>query len=120
MIDLDDLLDQRGRRIEARIGGEQARRVGEQHEQVGVDEMGDERGEPVVVTEANLVVGDGVVLVHHRQHAELQQPPNGPARVQVLLAHTEVERREQHLPRHDAELRERPVVDTHEAALPDR
>ena len=30
---------------------------------LGADELGDQRGHPVVVAEADLVVGDGVVLV---------------------------------------------------------
>ena len=66
LVDLDDLLDERGRRVEAGIGGEQPRRVGEQHQQVGADEVGDEGGDAVVVAEADLVVGDGVVLVDDR------------------------------------------------------
>ena len=41
--------------------------VGEQHEQVGVHQVGDQRGEPVVVAEADLVGGDRVVLVDDRQ-----------------------------------------------------
>ena len=49
-------------------------RVGEQHEQVGGEQVGDERGQAVVVAEADLVVGDGVVLVDDRHHAELEQP----------------------------------------------
>ena len=40
VVDLDDLLDQRGRRVEPRVGGEQPGGVGEQHEQVGVDAGG--------------------------------------------------------------------------------
>ena len=42
LVDLDDLLDQRGRLVEPGIGGEQAGRVGEQHEQVGAEEVGDQ------------------------------------------------------------------------------
>ena len=40
-----------------------ARGVGEQHEQLGSDQVGDEGRDAVVVAEADLVVGDGVVLV---------------------------------------------------------
>ena len=72
--------------VEPGVGGEQAGRVGEQHEQVGVDQVGDEGGEPVVVAEADLVVGDGVVLVDDGHHAELEQPGERAAGVQVLLA----------------------------------
>ena len=72
--------------VEAGIGGEQPGRVGEQHEQVGADEVGDQRGEAVVVAEADLVVGDGVVLVDDRHDAELEQAQQRAAGVQVLLA----------------------------------
>ena len=98
LVDLDDLLDERRRRVEAGIGGEQAGGVGEQHEQVGVDQVGDERGEAVVVAEADLVVGDGVVLVDDRHDAELEQPLQRAAGVEVLRPDAEVERRQQHLP----------------------
>ena len=83
--------------VEPRVGGEHAGGVGEQHEQVGVDEVGDERGEPVVVAEADLVVGHRVVLVDDRHDAELEQPHQRLPGVQVLLAVDEVERRQQHL-----------------------
>ena len=71
--------------------------VGEQHQQVGADEVGDERGQAVVVAEADLVVGDGVVLVDDGHDAELEQPGQRRPGVQVLLADHEVERGEQHL-----------------------
>ena len=96
-VDLDDLLDERRVGVEPRIGGEQPGGVGEQHEHVGADEVRDERGEPVVVAVADLVVGDGVVLVDDRHHAEVEEAPQRLAGVQVLRAMPEVVRREQHL-----------------------
>ena len=101
-VDLDDLLDQRRVRVVARVGGEQAAGVGQQQQRLGVHEVRDERREPVVVAVADLVVGDGVVLVDDRQHAELAQPLQGLPRVEVLTAMREVVRREQHLTRDDA------------------
>ena len=71
-------------------------------------QVGDERGDAVVVAEADLVVGDGVVLVDHRHDAELEQPPQRAPGVQVLLADAEVERRQQHLPARRARGRRRP------------
>ena len=88
--------------VEAGVGGEQAGGVGEQHEQVGADQVGDEGGEAVVVAEADLVVGDGVVLVDDRHDAEVEQAGEGAAGVQVLAAVHEVERGEQHLPGDEA------------------
>ena len=75
-------------------------RVGEEHEQVGGEQVGDERGQAVVVAEADLVVGDGVVLVDHRHHAEVEEAPEGGPGVEVLLADREVEGREEHLAAH--------------------
>ena len=94
--------------------------IGEDDQEVGIDEVGDERGQPVVVAESDLVVGDRVVLVDDRHHAELEQTTDGAARVQVLLAHAEVERSEENLSGHDAEVRERAVVHAHQPALTDR
>ena len=94
--------------------------VGEQDQQVGADQVGDEGGHAVVVAEADLVVGDGVVLVDHRHDPELEQAGQGRPGVQVLLADHEVERREQDLAADQPALGQRGVVDPHQAALPDR
>ena len=59
--------------------------------------MGDQGGQSVVVAEADLLVGHRVVLVDHRDHAQLQEAPEGLAGVEVLAAVHEVERGEQHL-----------------------
>ena len=64
-------------------------------------QVGDEGGEAVVVAEADLVVGDGVVLVDDGHHAQVEQPPERGAGVEVLLADDEVEGREEHLPGHE-------------------
>ena len=72
--------------------------------------MGDQGGEAVVVAEADLVVGDGVVLVHDGHHAELEQARRVPAGVQVLAAVDEVERRQQHLPGHQPVAAARSIV----------
>ena len=93
----EHLVDQLGRRVGARVGGEQPGRVGEQHQQIGVDVVGDERGDAIVVAVAQLVAGDRVVLVDDRDAAELDQPQQRLAGVQVLAAIDEVVRHEQHL-----------------------
>ena len=43
--------------------------------QVGPHQVGDECGEAIVVAVADLVVGDGVVLVHDGRHMQVEQPP---------------------------------------------
>ena len=119
-VDLDDLLDQRRLGVEPGIGGEQPRGVGEQHQQVGGDEVRHQRGEPVVVAVADLVVGDGVVLVDDRHHAEVEQAPHRLARVQVLRAHAEVVRGEQHLAGEEPVGAEDRAEALHQAGLTDR
>jgi hypothetical protein len=54
-------------------------------------------GQAVVVAVADLVVGDGVVLVDDGDHAEVEEAAQRLARVQVLRPHAEVVGREQHL-----------------------
>ena len=66
VVDLDHLFDQRRLGVAPGVGGQQARRVGEQHEELRADQVGDQRGQPVVVAEADLLVGHGVVLVDDR------------------------------------------------------
>ena len=51
-----------------------------------VHEVGDQGGQPVVVAEADLVGGDGVVLVDDRHDAELEQPVEGALGVAVVGA----------------------------------
>ncbi len=70
----------------ARIAVEQAVDVGQQHEQVRVDEMGHERGEPVVVAEPNLVGGDRVVLVDDGDDTEIEQGTQRAVGVAVVAA----------------------------------
>jgi hypothetical protein len=80
------LLDQRGRGVEARVGGQQPFGVGQQHEVRGPDQVRHQRGQPIVVTEADLLVGDGVVLVDDRHDVKAPQRLEGPSRVEVLAA----------------------------------
>jgi hypothetical protein len=56
--------------------------VGEQHQHVRADHLRHARGQPVVVAVADLLGGDGVVLVDDRHDAELQQRLDGRAGVQ--------------------------------------
>ena len=50
----------------AGVLGEQSGGVGQQHQQLGPDQVGHQGGQPVVVAEPDLLVGHGVVLVDHR------------------------------------------------------
>ena len=78
-----------------------------------------ERGQAVVVAEADLLVGHGVVLVDDRDHAEVDQVAQRPPRVQVLGAVHEVERRQQHLAGQHAVGIEAVLPQAHQAVLAD-
>ncbi len=93
--------------------------VGEEDEEVRADEVGDERGEPVVVAEADLVRGDGVVLVDDGEGAHGQQLVQGPVRVAVVGAPAGVVGGEQHLADAQAVPREGGGVTGDEEALAD-
>ena len=82
----------------AGIAGQQTGGVGQKHQQVGPHQMGDEGTEPVVVAEADLLVGHRIVLVDHRHHTEVEQAAERLAGVEVLAAVDEVERGQQDLP----------------------
>ena len=71
--------------IPARVGGVEARGVGQDHQDVGLDQVRDQRGQRVVVADADLVGHDGVVLVDDRDDAEREQRPQRRSRVQVAL-----------------------------------
>jgi hypothetical protein len=94
--------------------------VGQQHQRVRPDEVRDERGQPVVVAEPDLLRGDGVVLVHDRDDAERQQPVEGGLRVAVVRAAHDVVGGEQHLADGPAVPGEGRRVPLHEQHLPDR
>ncbi len=84
-----------------------------------MDEVGDEGGEPVVVAEADLVGGDGVVLVDDGDRAHVQELVQGAVGVAVVAAAAGVVGGEEDLADADAVARERGGVAGHEEALPD-
>ena len=118
-----DALDQRNE-----IGGHARLRrrvveavdVGQQHQQVGARHGGDARREPVVVAVADLVGGDGVVLVDHRHAAPFEQLADGRARIEIAAALLGVAQGEQDLSGRDAVPAERLRPGARERDLPDR
>jgi hypothetical protein len=112
-----DTGDQRRRRIDRWVGGVQAVGVGEQHQEIGGEVVRDEGRDPVVVPEADLVARDRVVLVHHRHAAELEQPLQRAARVEVLPPIDEVVRHQEHLRAHRIVTFEGSVPCVHHTAL---
>ena len=93
--------------------------VGEQHEHVGVDQVRHEGGEPVVVAVADLVVGDGVVLVDDGHDAEVEEAGQRLAGVEVLGALPEVVGGEEHLAGDEASVLEVGREALHEPGLAD-
>ena len=93
--------------------------VGQQHERVGVDEVRHERGQPVVVTEPDLVGRDGVVLVDDGHHPEGQQPFERPAGVGVVGSPGDIVRGEQDLADGEIVGAERMLVRGDEGSLAD-
>ena len=81
----------------ARVAVVETVHVGQQHQRVGADQVRHQRGQPVVVADPDLVGGHRVVLVHHRQHAQPEQPLQGALGVAVVRAADHVVRGEQHL-----------------------
>ncbi len=91
--------------------------VGEQDQQVGLDQQRHLRGKSVVVAEAELVGRGGVVLVDDRHHLPVQQAPQGVARVEVLGPGRHVESRQQHLGCDDVLVGEELGVDVEQTSL---
>ena len=87
--------------VGGRVGVVQAVHVTEQHEQVCMHEVSDQRSQSVVVAEPDLAGGDGVVLVHDRQYPELEELGKCLVGVAVVTAPGHVVRGEQHLSGHD-------------------
>ena len=87
---------------------------------VGAQQMRDERGEPIVVAVADLVVGDGVVLVDDlAAHRDRATAAASPARASTAAVR-EVVRREQDLTGDDIVFREERAHAFEQARLADR
>ncbi len=90
-------LAHRARGCEPGIAGVERIDVRQQHQRIRPDQMRDKRGKPVVVAEADLGGGHRVVLVDHRDHAELQELGERPLRVAVVRPADHVVAGQQHL-----------------------
>jgi hypothetical protein len=86
---------------------------------VGPGDVRDQRGQPVVVAEADLLGGDRVVLVDDREDAEGQQPLQRALGVAVVAAPGEVVGGQQHLADGDLVPGERVGVGLHQPQLAD-
>ena len=96
--------------------------VGEQNQQVGLQQRGDHGGERIIVAEnlvlgLNLVEADRVVLIDNWQCAQLQQRVEGALEVGTGYRVVHVCPGEQNLRHGAAVLREELVVEMHQLAL---
>ena len=112
------LVHELGRRVAARVGGVQARLVGQDDEHIGIDQVGHQRAQGVVVAKLDLVIDHRVVLVDHRHHAQAQQRQQGGAGVQVALAVGQVGVGQQHLGAAHLVVAQLGFVHLHQAHLP--
>jgi hypothetical protein len=83
--------------MEARIPVVEAVDVAQDDEQVGVDQVGDQGREVIVIPELDLLDHDGVVFVDDRDDAELQEAQQGVAGMEVAIAVGEVVAGEENL-----------------------
>jgi hypothetical protein len=65
--------EQGGRGVAARISGKESLLVGEDHQRIGIDQVGDQRAQRVVVAKLDLVGHDRIVLVDDRHNSEFEQ-----------------------------------------------
>ena len=95
--------------------------VGQQHQQRRLDQVGDDRRQPVVVAEGGLQLldADGVVLVDDRHGPQVDEREDRVACVQITHAVIEVCGGEQDLGRMVAVVPQRPLVGFDQEALPD-
>ena len=94
--------------------------IGEQGQGVGLDQIGDQAAQGVVIPEPDLIGGDRVVLVDDRDHAQLDQAVQRGPGIEVAGPAGDVVMGQQHLRGVLAVLPETAGVGLHQAHLPDR
>ena len=120
-IDAGDGCDQfRRRRAENGGIGVEPFNIGEDEQQIGLDQSRDQRRQGVVVAELDLIDGDRVVFIDDRDDAHLQQGQQGVAGIQEAPAVGEIVASEKHLRAVHIAPGERLGVGMHQAHLPDR
>ena len=123
----DDLVDddghlgnQRRRGVAPRIRRVEPILIGQQDQQIGVDEIRDQRRQVVVVADLDFLGRHDVVLVDDRNDLPFEQRQQRVARVEVALAIGQVAARQQRLRDDQIFVREELVPDLHQPGLTDR
>ncbi len=119
VVDRSHLSDQLGAWVGARIRCVQAWLIGEYQQQVGLDQIGHQRRQRVVVAQLDLVGSYRVVFVDYGHDALRQQRLQGIAGVEVAAAVVEIGPRQQHLAHDDVVDAEELLVVLHEPDLAD-
>ena len=112
--------DESGCGVAARVCRKQPLLVGQDDEHVGLDQIGHQRAEGIVVAELDFVSDDGVVLIDDRDDFEREQRHQGRARIEIALAVGEVVVGEQHLCGFQPMPAKAGFVNLHETHLPHR
>ena len=82
--------------------------------------LGDAGGQPVIVAKADLLGGDSVVLVDHRDRAGIQQACQSGSGVQITAPVLEILQRQEKLCRGKTMVAEQLRPETRQRDLPDR
>ncbi len=109
--------DRAGIRHKARIRRIETVHIGEQDQLISIDGRGHEGRQGVVVSEAELSRGNGVVFIDHRQHTPLQQLFQRSGGVLVSPPVSQIRAGHEDLRHSDAMACQRPLVQSHELAL---
>ena len=64
---------------------------------IRLDHVGDLGGETIIVANPDFLGGDGVILVHHRHHAMLEQALDGVADIEEAAALLDIAQRHEDL-----------------------
>ena len=107
------------RRVLARISSIKALLIGQDHQTIGFDQIGDQRPQCVVITKLDFVGHHGVIFVDDRHHTEFEQGFQGCAGIEITLAIRKVVVGQQYLRRLQAMPDESTFVNLRQLHLPD-
>lgn len=79
-------VDHLGVRVITRIGIKHAVTISQDHQQISLDQISHQRGQRIVVTEADFVRDHRVIFIDDRDHAQFHQRTQGAAGIEVAFA----------------------------------
>lgn len=117
--DAGDERDELSGRILAGVGRVEAIAIGEENEEIGIDEIGDERRELIVIADANFVDSGDIVLVDNGKNVIIEAVEERGAGVEVTLAVAEILAGEKGLSDWNGERLEGLIPELHKESLAD-